>query len=384
LVQLPHVRVAVIGAGIIGSAIAESLAGRGARVTLYDMRRPGAGASQASAGVLCPFVEAKPGSALLALGARSLQMWEGWIDQIRSRSTAPFHYDRSGTFEVALNADEAAHLKAASVWLTSEGVSHEWLQGASLRVREPTLTESAEAGLLITTHGFVQVSALIAALVDSARQHGATCEAPTAILHVEQKGEVVRVRAANQPVADALEADHAVIAAGPWSRRVRVAGAPVIDVQPVRGQLLHLKWPGAGLPARSVWGTRCYTVPWPDGSLLVGATVEDVGFDERSTVAGVRDLLDAVGELLPGAWQASLEAVRVGLRPATADHLPLLGPLDQHPRITLATGHYRNGVLLAPYTADVVSRLILDGERDAMLDLTKPERPGSSVQSAGS
>jgi glycine oxidase len=91
-------------------------------------------------------------------------------------------------------------------------------------------------------------------------------------------------------------------------------------------------------------------------------------------VAGVRDLLDAVGELLPGAWQASLESVRVGLRPATADHLPLLGPLDRHPRITLATGHYRNGGLLAPYTADVVARLILDNDRDQMLDLTRPER----------
>ena len=123
-----------------------------------------------------------------------------------------------------------------------------------------------------------------------------------------------------------------------------------------------------------MWSKGCYTVPWPDGSLLVGATVEDVGFDERSTVAGVRDLLDAVGELFPGAWQASLEGVRVGLRPATADHLPLVGPLASHPRITLAAGHYRNGVLLAPWTADVVTRQILDGDRDAMLGMTRPER----------
>jgi glycine/D-amino acid oxidase-like deaminating enzyme len=216
--------------------------------------------------------------------------------------------------------------------------------------------------------------------MDSAREHGATCETPTEILHVEQKRDVVHVRAANQPLSDALEVDHVVIAAGPWSRRVRVAGVPVFDVRPVRGQLLHLKWPDKNLPSRSLWGARCYTVPWPDGSLLVGATVEDVGFDERSTVAGVRDLLDAAGELLPGAWQASLEGVRVGLRPATSDYLPLLGPLERHPRVTLATGHYRNGVLLAPYTADVVSRLILDNDHDPMLDLTRPERPGSSVQ----
>jgi glycine/D-amino acid oxidase-like deaminating enzyme len=115
--------------------------------------------------------------------------------------------------------------------------------------------------------------------------------------------------------------------------------------------------------------------------VLVGATVEDVGFDERSTVAGVRDLLDAAGELLPGAWQASLEGVRVGLRPATPDHLPLLGTLDRQSRITLATGHFRNGVLLAPYTADVVTRLILDNSRDPMLDLTRPERPQSRTES---
>jgi glycine oxidase len=367
-------RIAVVGAGVIGAAIAEALAARNARVTLFEMRRPAGGASQASAGVLCPFVEAKPGSPLLALGARSLAMWDPWVEHIRSRTPRPFHYDRSGTLEVALGPDEAAHLKSASAWLTAEGVSHEWLQGPALRERAPQISGSAEAGLLITSHGFVQVSALIEALMDSARQHGAICETPTEILHVEQKGELVHVRAANQPVSDGLEVDHVVIAAGPWSRRVRVAGAPAFDVRPVRGQLLHLKWPDAGFPSRSIWGTRCYTVPWPDGSLLVGATTEDVGFDERSTVAGVRDLLDAVGELLPGAWQASLEGVRVGLRPVTEDHLPLVGPLERHPRITVATGHYRNGVLLAPYTADVVSRLILDGDRDPMLDLTRPER----------
>jgi glycine oxidase len=367
-------RIAVIGAGIIGSAIAESLAGRGADVTLYDMRRPGAGASQASAGVLCPFVEAEPGSPLLALGIRSLEMWNSWVAQLRSRTSMPFHYDRSGTLEVAFGPDEAAHLKSVSAWLTTEGVVHEWLDGSQLCEREPQVSDSAEAGLLIGPHGFVQVSALISALIDSARHHGCICESPTEVLHVEQKGDVVRVRAGNQAPSEALDVDSAVIAAGPWSRRVRVAGEPVFDVRPVRGQLLQLKWPEGQSPRVSVWGTRCYTVPWPDGSLLVGATVEDVGFDERSTVAGVHDLLEAAGELLPGAWQASLQEVRVGLRPATADHLPLLGPLERFPRIVLATGHYRNGVLLAPYTADVVTRLILHGERDPLLDLTRPER----------
>lgn len=341
---------------------------------IFDMRRPGAGASQASAGVLGPYIEARPGSPLLALGIRSLGMWDAWVSQIRSRTPVPFHYDRSGTLEVAVSRDEAAHLQAALGWLATEGVAHEWLEGSALRECEPSLGACAEAGLLIKNHGHVQVPALVSALMSSARQHGATCETPAEILLVEQKGETVLVRPAHQPSSETLEFDHVVIAAGPWSRRVRVANVSAFDVRPVRGQLLRLKWADGTLPRRSVWGTRCYTVPWPDGSLLVGATVEDVGFDERSTVAGVHDLLDAAGELLPGAWQASLEEVRVGLRPATTDHLPLLGPLGRQSRITLATGHYRNGVLLAPYTADAVTRLILDDERDPMLELTRPDR----------
>jgi len=337
---------------------------------MYDMRSPGAGASQASAGVLCPYTEATPGSPLLTLGVRSLAMWDGWVERLRANTAARFTYDRSGTLEVALNAAEVGHLQGARDWLAAEGIAHQWFEGDGLQSFEPTLSTTALAGLVVPGHGFVQVTPLVTALMASARAHGATCETPAEIILVEQKRDEVRVRVGDR----ADEFDHVVIAAGSWSRRVRVADVPVFPVRPIRGQLLHLKWRDSPLPNRSVWGPRCYTVPWPDGSLLVGATVEDVGFDERSTVAGVRDLLDAVGELLPGAWQASLAEVRVGLRPATVDHLPLLGPLASHPRITMATGHYRNGVLLAPYTVDVVTRQILDNDHDPMLQLTRPDR----------
>jgi glycine oxidase len=370
----PQLRVAVIGAGIIGAAIAEALASRTVRVSMFDMRRPGAGASQASAGVLAPYVEAEPGSPLLALGTRSLAMWDGWVHAVRGRTAIPFEYVRAGTIEVALGAEDAARLQRSAAWLETERVPHEWIAGAALRDREPGVTPAAAGGLLIPGHGWVQVSALVTALMASARQSGATVETPAEVIHVEQQ-KTVRVRIGSRTE----EFDHVVIAAGSWSRRVRVAGVPVFPVRPIRGQLLHLRWPGAPLPTRSVWGPRCYTVPWADGSLLVGATVEDVGFDERSTVEGVRALMDAAVDLLPAAAHASLEAVRVGLRPATADHLPLLGTLRTHPRIILATGHYRNGILLAPLTADIVARLILDDERDAMLDLMKPERAYSAT-----
>lgn len=154
---------------------------------------------------------------------------------------------------------------------------------------------------------------------------------------------------------------------------MRVTGTTMPVVRPIRGQLLHLAWMGPR-PALFVWGAACYTVPWSDGSLLVGATVEDVGFDEHSTVAGVDSLTSAVRRLLPASARAAVEAVRVGLRPATPDGLPWIGPLSAAPRVVMAAGHYRNGVLLTPLTADLVSRLIVDGESDPALAVTSPNR----------
>jgi glycine oxidase len=368
---LSRARIAIIGAGVIGASIADALASRAADVTLFDMRAPGQGASQASAGVLSPFIEARPGSTLLSIGSRSLGMWDDFVAGVRSRAPGTaFEYSRSGTLEVALNDENHTRLADSAEWLRSAGVAHEWMDAAQAQAFAPAISSNTHSSLFIADHGFVNVTALVRTLTTAARLSGAVCVTPIEVLHVEQKRDVVVVRVGDR----SHECDHVVLAAGSWTRRVRVAGLPVFPVRPIRGQLLHLRWSASPRPQQSIWGARCYTVPWSDGSLLVGATVEDVGFDERSTVAGVRELMDAVVELLPDAASASLEAVRVGLRPATTDHLPLLGPLKDHPRIVIAAGHYRNGILLAPVTADIVSRLILDNDRDPVLDLLDPGR----------
>src|SRR5690606_38500584 len=130
-------------------------------------------------------------------------------------------------------------------------------------------------------------------------------------------------------------------------------------VRPVRGQLLHLQWCEGDQPALNCWGPNCYVVPWSDGTLLVGATTEEVGFDEGSTVAGVHALTSAVVELMPHATGARIESIRVGLRPRLADELPAIGPFADAPRVVAATGHYRNGVLLAPLTAELVTNYLI-------------------------
>ncbi len=162
-----------------------------------------------------------------------------------------------------------------------------------------------------------------------------------------------------------------VIAAGAWGNAIEGVRTP--PLRPVRGQLLHLGWRGHPL-STIIWGPDCYIVPRTDGTLLVGATVEEVGFDERTTAAGVRDLLDAACELLPDGKSATFLEARAGLRPATPDELPVLGSDPDTPGIIHASGHYRNGVLLAPITARVIANWVVEGKRDPVLEGFGPGR----------
>jgi glycine/D-amino acid oxidase-like deaminating enzyme len=167
-----------------------------------------------------------------------------------------------------------------------------------------------------------------------------------------------------------------VLAAGSWSGQIEIAGVQTpIPVRPIRGQLLRLAWRGEPL-RRVTWGERCYLVPWDEGTLLVGATTEDAGFEERTTAAGVRDLLDAVCELVPQAWTAGFLGARVGLRPATEDGLPVIGRSEVLPNLMYATAHYRNGVLLAPVTARLVADALLDEVVDPAMHAFRPGRFG--------
>ena len=337
------------------------------------MRSPGRGASQASAGIIAPYTEAHGDPIMLELGVRSAALFDEFIARVAASSGRSIDYARTGTLEVAFDDDDAARLRGSYDALCAMNLDAEWIDRDAIAGVEPAVSDLASAGLLTPTHGWVGVASLISALTHSARLQGAVFESSTEGARIEPVKDRVNVR-----VGDSTRTfDAVVIAAGSWSTKVRIAGVAEVPVRPVRGQLLHLGVTGdAGRawPSRVIWGPRCYTVPWLDGSLLVGATVEDVGFDERSTADGVKGLLDAVTELLPGAAAASLDAVRVGLRPASPDGLPIIGPFARAPKVVMATGHYRNGVLLAPLTAEMVSRYLVAGETDTAIEKTTPER----------
>jgi glycine oxidase len=364
--------IVVVGAGVIGCAIACELARRGASVNVVDDRPVGMGATQASAGVLAPFIEAREGNPLLDLAVRSLGLYDDFIARVADASGMPVPYRRTGTLDVALDERDLEALNATFAFLQRRGIPARLLDAAAARSAEPQLGESVHGALLIDGHGFVAAPDLTRALAAAARRNGAQLLEPNRVRAIRSRqGEMVVDTDKGE-----LTAGTVVLAAGSWSGQIPIEGvATRPPVRPVRGQLLYLAW--QGIPLRRVtWSSRCYLVPWDDGTLLVGATAEEAGFDERTTTAGVRDLLEAVCDVTPQAWGAGFGGARVGLRPATSDGLPIIGRSGVLPNLIYATGHFRNGILLAPLTAQMVSDMLLDGRVDSMMSGIAPGRFG--------
>jgi glycine oxidase len=289
--------VIVIGAGVVGATIAWELAAAGARVRLIDARTPGDGATRASAGVLAPYIEGHPASPLRDLGRESLDLYDDFIARLKDDSHSEVVYERSGTLEVALTVEEAERLGAESGALFKDGVEARWVPPALLPEIEPGVSPRAEGGLLVPMHGYVGVSSLTAAAVTAALGRGAQVMVETGAITV--RASAVPAGSSSAPPRSTLEADRAVLAAGSWSSRITIEGADAVPMRPIRGQLLQLAAP-RGLLRRVIWGTAGYLVPWPDGSVLVGATVEDVGFDEGSTQEARRGLMAMASALVPG------------------------------------------------------------------------------------
>ena len=362
----------VVGAGIVGCSVAYELARRGASVEIVDERAVGMGATQASAGVLAPYIEAREGSALLDLTIRSLSMYDAFMARVAADSGVAVAYRRTGTLDVATDAVELLALRTTADVLARRGVPALLLDAAATRSEEPLVADGVAGGLLIEEHGFVAAPDLTRALVAAARAHGAQLVDQSRVRRILARGDEAIV----ETDRGTLSSGAVVLAAGSWSGTIQIEGVVHrVPVRPVRGQLMYLTWNGTPL-RRVTWSRGCYMVPWDDGTVLVGATSEEAGFDERLTVSGVHDLLQAASEIVPHAWNATFRGGRVGLRPATTDNLPVIGASKAMPALTYATGHYRNGILLAPLTAQLVADALLDGRVDPVLAAVSPARFG--------
>ena len=351
--------VAIIGAGVVGLGIAWRIAGRAA-VTLFDRGKAGSGASHAAAGMLAACCEAEPGEeALIALGRESQARWPAFAEELLRVSGIDVELRREGILHLALTADDQAEIAQRLEFQRQLDLPLEWLSAAATRAREPHLAGKIAGALFSPEDHQVDNRKLVQALRVAAEAAGATiCEHRPVKEIVVQGGRAKGVLLQDETMA---AADIVVLAAGAWSRGI--AGLPPDrrpPVRPLKGQVLTLRMDAAApLISHVVWAPGAYMVPRRDGRLIVGATVEEKGFDETITAGGVLTLLEAAWRAVPAVEELPIEEMCVGHRPGSRDDAPILGrgPLEG---LFYATGHHRNGILLAPVTADAMARLILD------------------------
>jgi glycine oxidase len=377
-------KVAIIGAGVIGLSIAWRLAARGASVAVFDKGAAGAGASHAAAGMLAACAEAEPGEeALVALGRDAQARWPAFAAELLATSGIDVELRQEGTLVVALTADDQARLHHQLAFQQKLGLPLQWISAAETRRREPHLAGKLAGAVLAREDHQVDNRKLAAALRVAAEAAGARIHEHQPVTAISSSGR--RVDGIMLADGSKVAADVVVLAAGSWSRSIE--GLPTEfrpPVRPIKGQMLALRMdPAAPLINHVIWAPGAYLVPRRDGRLLVGATVEERGYDTALTAGGVLTLLEAAWRVVPAVEELPIDEMWVGHRPGSRDDAPILGegPLKG---LVYATGHHRNGILLTPITADAIARLVLDGVADPVIHPFGIERfaPKSSMRDA--
>ena len=359
--QPPAPDAIVVGAGLIGLGVAYELAKRGASVTVLDRAEPARAASWAGAGMLAPFSEATPDAAMLALCRDSLALYPSYVEELRERTGVDARFRVDGTLHVALDPPSLAALAALAPTFRANGGEVTLLERSSLLAREPMLARDAAGALFVANEAQVDNRRLGRALSAACTALGVRVER---VDGVALEADVRRVRGVRTD-RGFLAASVVVNAAGAWA--AELDGVPPharVPVRPVAGEMLALAVP-AGAMRALVWTGHRYLVPRDDGRLLVGATVEDRGFDARVTAGGTHDLLDAALTVAPALARFAVVETWAGLRPGSHDGRPYLGAtaLDGY---VVASGHFRNGILLAPITARAIADVVLGGDATAL------------------
>jgi glycine oxidase len=368
--------VLVVGAGLIGLATAYELAKRGVAVTVYDRAEPARAASWAGAGMLAPFSEELPDPALQAFCRVALDAYPAFVAELHERTGVDARFRRDGTLHVALDDARLAALAALGPGFAANGGAVELLDRAAAREREPMLAPTVAGALFVANEAQVDNRRLGRALIAACTALGVRFERVTE-LALEADGRRVR---GLRTTFGFTAAPIVVNAAGAWAGELPgVPPAARIPVRPVAGEMLALAVPAGTLRAL-VWSGHRYLVPRDDGRLLVGATVEERGFDARVTAAGMHDLLAAALAVSPALASFALVETWAGLRPGAHDGRPYLGTTALEGYLA-AAGHYRNGILLAPATGRALASLIVDGDGAALAPFA-PTRVGEVAPAA--
>lgn len=375
----------VIGAGVIGLATAWRAAERGLRVTVVDPE-PASGASHVAAGMLTAVSELNYGEeALLSLAIAAQERYGSFVAELEELTGLPTGHRTDGLVQVAFDADDMAWLNDLRAFQDSLGLPTERLSGRECRSLEPMLAPSVRGGLFAPQDGSVDPRRLTGALLSAVERSGGTL--------VRERAERLIVRhdrAEGVVLGDGTElaAGSIVLAAGPWSHLLDGLPPGVVPtVRPVKGQVLRLRGDAALLNRTVrgvVKGSSIYLVPRTDGEFVIGATQEELGYDRTVTAGGVWELLRDARELVPGVTELRFAEQIAGLRPGSPDNAPMLGATDL-PGLLLATGHFRNGILLAPITGDIMAEVLATGSPPELAEPFAPTRftPAGRGRTAG-
>lgn len=359
----------VIGGGIIGLSLAYELARRGLSVTVVEQGEWGGQASSAAAGMLAPLKEFSSTGPLLDLGMDSLALYPQWAKELEAYTAGDVQLSLDGLLTVALNEREEETLKAKYQWQREAGYDVQWLMGKELQEVEPLLTNLATAAIYSPKEGHINNRMLLRALVTACQQMGVVLHAGCVVSRLAHTaGRVVGVDTTSGPI----RADHTIVCSGAWAGIMLEMVGVSIPVRPVRGQIAAVS--SVGIPLRTViFGTSGYLTPKKDGRIVIGATEDESGFQREVTLAGLASILQGVMPYVPALHAATFLEAWGGLRPATADGKPLLGEVPGWDGLSLAGGHFRNGILLSPITAKRMADWIEKGQKEPLSPFL-PER----------
>jgi len=380
---------AIIGGGIIGGSIAFELTRHGLRVVVLDRQEPGREASWAAGGMISPTPHLPEDVHLAPFAKASAALYAEFVSAIESATGRTVDYRADGAMELFLSPDAEEKRDQTIAHLARLGFETRALSGDDARQMEPEITPNVRAALLLPTEGRGNPRELTQAVLIAAAQCGAEIRADADVVSVSRNGAAVdgvvfaRTSGGGERTKNAatetIRAKHVVLAAGCFS--AQIGGVEdLAPVRPVRGQMVALA-PRSQTLRHSLRSEFGYLVPWSDGRVVGGSTLEDAGFEKAVTPEGLSRILRAVSEITPGLRGAPIVETWSGLRPDTPDHLPLLGPTEL-PGLIVATGHYRNGILLAPATALAVREWITSGRTSLPVEAFSPMRLAGKARTA--
>jgi glycine oxidase len=368
--------VVIIGGGVIGLTIARALRQRGVRdVILIERGRPGAEASWAAGGILAPQVEVDHQDQFFRLACASRDLYPQFAESLKEETGVDVELDTTGTLCLGFTRQDEEELRHRHQWQTGAGLQVEWLTGDDARRLEPCVSANVRCALRFPLDIQVENRRLVDALVRSNEELGVQFVINTPVTALRIKDErVCGVETSNGFVATPI----VVVAAGAWSSLIDSKGLslPPIRVEPVRGQMLCFS-ADPNIARHVIYSAHGYLVPRRDGRVLAGSTAERVGFDKRVTDDGVSAIKAMALEIAPALADLPIIDSWAGFRPRAPDDLPVLGPCAEIGGLLYATGHYRNGILLAPITGLVIADAIVDEAFPANLKAFSPNRFGT-------